>query len=173
MESHEEGLYLTILVIVEGVTDKGMVEGIAYQCNVSVDVKIMRGDKPSKAVRLIRASLTLRRYRKYVVLKDLHNLDEHVVRRHLESIKRALPSLPVYTVMVRKSIESWLIADKYSGNPEEVSDPIRVLDQYLRKHGKRYFKSYQLVKELAIKLDLQKASRKSPSLRTFISLLSR
>jgi len=62
------------LIIVEGLTDKGFIEGIVEKLQVPCRVRIMRGNRPERASRLLKALMG--EFSKAIVLKDLHRAVE-------------------------------------------------------------------------------------------------
>jgi len=59
---------MSVLVLVEGVSDAGFVKGIAEKVGAAIDVHPLRGNRPDKAKRLIEVAHAER----VVVLKDEH-----------------------------------------------------------------------------------------------------
>jgi len=76
------------LVIVEGVSDRGVVKGLAERLGVDVDVLLMRGNRPRKVSRMVNAALRTVVYDKVIMLKDTHKLPEGKVRELSEKLSR-------------------------------------------------------------------------------------
>lgn len=60
----------SFLIIVEGLTDKGFIEGIAEKLRIPCKVHPIRGNRPDKVRRLLKA--LAREFSKSIILKDLH-----------------------------------------------------------------------------------------------------
>lgn len=173
-----------IVIVVEGVSDEGIIDGICDKLFVKRKILLMRGNNPKKAVRLINSIRMRMDFDKIIMLKDLHNYREEFIRNVFENIKNAIYDIAFYGIIVKKEIEAWLLADeniisKYAkcdvkikiGNPEVIDYPAKFLDDIFRRCGKRYIKSYELGKKLAQLLDLEKAKRKCRSLNEFLNAL--
>jgi len=175
-----------ILVLVEGPSDKGFVEDILKRLGLKPRVIVMRGNRPEKAVNHIKAQKGS--YDKAVILKDLHEREETVVKRLLERIYSKLKETGEETskircVVVRRAIESWFLADPEAlektlgcrvnvGDPEEISDPSQYLNQELEKHGKHYIKSMEISRRIARKINIEIARRRSKSFNEFIETVT-
>ncbi len=79
---------MTYLIVVEGITDKGVVQKITEKLNVKAEILLMRGNRPSKASRLVNAKLVVKNYSKVMVLKDQHEHPEDKVLEKLTEITR-------------------------------------------------------------------------------------
>ncbi len=160
------------LVLVEGVTDKAVVECVARELGVEVDVKILRGNRPVKAWRLANALTRVRKYGKVVVLKDTHRLGEERATELLTKALNGVRHERKYAVLVKESIESWLLAALGVRNPENLSDPVgKLSDLLLRARGVRYVKSPSIVKSVMTRADLRKAVENSETLKRFTNVL--
>lgn len=73
------------IIVVEGITDKGIIQGIAEKLRVRPKPKIllMSGNRPEKVVRCINSELTSGKYSKVIILKDQHRYPESSVTRYL------------------------------------------------------------------------------------------
>ena len=162
---------MTHLVIVEGITDKGVVQEIAKKIKTPVEILIMRGNNPNKAIRLIKAKLTVEKYNKVIVLKDLHQQPEDKIREKLNKIANSIDNTKVHGIIVRKAIEAWILAGIGETNPENIDKPEELLDHIMRLKGRRYIKSLRTAKELTRNIDLQKAIKNSQTLRQLIEIL--
>ena len=162
-----------IAIIVEGVSDRGFIEGIADRLKIACRVRLMRGNRPNKAVRLIKSVSVLRDINKIIFLKDLHAQDENKIRDKIRGIMEEVGEInKVYPIVVKKSIESWILAGLYNKrDAEKIADPIRELNTLLMREGRYYIKSYDFSRRLAEMIDLNKAMRNSHSFRKFINLL--
>ena len=162
-----------IAIIVEGVSDRGFIEGIADRLKITCRVRLMRGNRPNKAVRLIKSVSVLRDINKIIFLKDLHAQDENKIRDKIRGIMEEIGEInKVYPIVVKKSIESWVLAGLYNKrDAEKIADPIRELNTLLMREGRYYIKSYDFSRRLAEMIDLNKAMRNSHSFRKFINLL--
>jgi len=162
-----------IAIIVEGVSDKGFIEGIADRLKITCRVRLMRGNRPNKAIRLIKSVSVLRDINKIIFLKDLHTQDENKIRDKIRRIMEEIGEInKVYPIVVKKSIESWVLAGLYNKrDAEKIADPIRELNTLLMREGRYYIKSYDFSRRLAEMIDLNKAMRNSHSFRKFINFL--
>jgi len=164
---------MPVLVVVEGPIDRATVEAIAERENLRVKTLLMRGNNPGKAVRLVKAVSGTEKPSKVVVLKDQHRYPKSIVNRLLKRISSSLHDLgvKVYTIKVRKAIETWLLAGLVEReiNAEEIDDPVESLNHILiQRFGKRYVKSPDLARSLAKSMDLNKALQRSQTLKTFL-----
>ncbi|RLG07082.1 MAG: hypothetical protein DRN68_05895 [Thaumarchaeota archaeon] len=163
---------MACLVIVEGISDMGVVEGIAEKIKRSIDCRRMRGNRPDKIARIIRAEAMRKRYEKAIVLKDVHKRSEEDLARIFNEIRRAVDGIiNVDCIPVKRAVEAWILAGRCVRNAEEIMDPDEYLDRMMRKDGKRYIKSRSLARKLALEIDLERAIKYSPTLRAFIDLL--
>ena len=163
---------MTCLVIVEGSSDVGVVEGIAEKIKCAVKCRRMRGNRPDKAIRIIKAEAIGGKYEKAIVLKDVHSRSEKDLSGIFEKITRALKdTIDIVSIPVKRSAEAWILAGRCVKNAEEIIDPAEHLDQMMRKDGKRYIKSRSLARKLTSEMDLEKAVKYSPTLRAFIESL--
>ncbi|HDJ89622.1 MAG TPA: hypothetical protein ENG40_02895 [Thermoprotei archaeon] len=113
-----------IAIIVEGVSDRGFIEGIADRLKITCRVRLMRGNRPNKAVRLIKSVSVLRDINKIIFLKDLHVQDENKIRDKIRGIMEEIGEInKVYRIVVKKSIESWVLAGLYNKRgAEKIAD---------------------------------------------------
>ncbi len=176
------------LIIIEGPSDKGFVEEIAKRLNVMSKVIIMRGNRPDKIARYVRAYH--KDYDKIIILKDLHRHNESViddltvrVRQIFRQVPEALDKLRI--IKVRRALEAWFLADSRAlgevfdcrvnvdvGNPEALEDPAEYLNEKLRRTcGKEYVKNEMISREFARVMDVEAVMRKSSSFRDFVRAL--
>ena len=159
------------LILVEGTTDKAVVKGIAEKLGINVKIRIMRGDRPEKAIRLANAELTTEKYSKVIILKDQHEHPQNIIKQKLNKVTANIKHVKTYPFIVKKSIEAWILAGMGIANPENIDDPETYLDHILMKRGKRYIKIPKMVNELVKNIDLQKAQHQSHTLKQFTKVL--
>lgn len=159
------------LIIVEGDTDKAVVEEIAKKIKVRVKVLKMRGNNPDKAARLANSMLSVEDYCKVIILKDEHKHPRETIDKLISRMLEEIQHEKKHPITVKKSIEAWILAGMGVANPENIDDPVEHLDHILRKQGKRYIKSPETARRLARHIDLQKAAQHSNTLKQFIETL--
>jgi len=172
---------MEILVLVEGSSDCGVVETFAKKLGRGIEVRVMRGNRKEKIIRLIK---TYKDYDKAIVLKDLHTSKEENIKRILNEIKKNTSELgiKVHGIIVRRAIEAWILSDPESlsrylninisiGDSEDIIDPANLLDNYLKRINRRYVKNREIAKQLAELVNLNKATMRSRSLKEFIDIL--
>jgi len=159
------------LIVVEGFTDKPVIEEIARKVGVEVEILVMRGNNPDKAVRLVNSKLGIEEYSKVIILKDEHRLPRKIINDFINKIKTRIQHERKYPMIVRKSIESWILACMGITNPENIDDPEEYLDHILRRQGKRYIKSPGIVRRLVKHINPQEAAQHSNTLKQFIETL--
>ena len=162
---------MTYLIIVEGITDKGVVQKITEKLNVKAEILLMRGNRPSKASHLVNAKLVVKNYSKVMVLKDQHEHPEDKILEKLTEITRNVQHPKTYPIMVKKAIEAWILAGMGVPNPENIDNPEEHLDHILQLQGKRYVKTLKTAKKLAENINPQQASQHSNTLKQFIKAL--
>lgn len=177
-----------IIIAVEGKSDKGVIEALLYRLEKKAKILVMRGNRPTKIVRIIKAKIVGCinegiRIEKIIVLKDIHKYKESTVRRHLETIEQHIRGIAkFYGIIIRYAIESWILADvgclrKTLGiftrqiDPESVEEPDKYLDNLLMKKNRRYIKSRRQLYEIAKNIDIEVAIKNSKSLQEFIQAL--
>jgi len=169
-----------VLVLVEGVTEKGAVSAIAKKLKVQVRTALMNGNNPEKLRGFIRTT----KYDKFIVLKDLKPYGEENIRRKFNDIRRNLRADirdRIKLAIAKQTTEAWFLADPEAlertfnckietaiENPEDIQDPVEELDKLLRKCGKRYIKGEQVAKKIIEELNLEKATSKLDSLKIFL-----
>ncbi len=159
-----------IIVIVEGPSDAGFIEGLARRLEIRCKVLLMRGNRPRKAVRLVKLG-HFNTPEKVVVLKDVHRRSESDVKENLREIVQELGGI-AHGVIVKRSIESWVLAGLGVKNAEDISDPVRELSsRMIRERGMPYLKSKDLLRRLAREIDLDAAARNSQTFKGFLELL--
>ena len=133
----------------------------------------MGENRLNKAVRLIKSVSVSRDINKIIFLKDFRVQDENKIRDKIRGIMEEIGEInKVYPIVVKKSIESWVLAGLYNKrDAEKIADPIRELNTLLMREGRYYIKSYNFSRRLAEMIDLNKAMRNSHSFRKFINLL--
>ena len=161
------------LIIVEGLTDKGFIEGIAEKLQKPCKVHPMRGNKPEKVRRILASD---REFEKAIILKDLHRGEQQTTKL-IDEIKREIKKLKnlqnrIHTIIVKRSVESWILAGLCVNNPEETPNPEEELKRLMQKRGKCFIKSLEVYKRLAKEgIDLNKALTKSASFKEFLDAL--
>jgi len=162
------------LVIVEGPSDKGFIEGIAEKIAVKCKVRLMRGNRPEKAARIAKSHF--RGAGKAIILKDLHRATRDVTslinRFKNVIIQLKNEGIELQLIIVKRSIESWVLAGLCVKNSEEISDPEEKLKELMQKKGRCYIKSVETLRKLAKEIDIKKAIEKSESFKKFIKALS-
>lgn len=162
----------TCLVVVEGSSDEGFVEGIAERLGIRCKVLLMRGNKPNKAGRIIRSFSGLR---KAIVLKDLHGAGRDVntlLDRFRDLISQLRSNkIEAYLIIVKRSIESWILAGLCVEGAESLPYPEEKLKEVMRRRGEDYVKSKTLLRKLARELDIEKIMKVSNSFKNFIEAL--
>ncbi|MEM2441943.1 MAG: hypothetical protein QXX99_06195 [Candidatus Bathyarchaeia archaeon] len=163
---------MTTLVIVEGVTDRSFVEGIAKKLRIRCKVLQMRGNRPDKIRRLLIAYT--KRIREAIVLKDLHRGYKETTalidRLKAEIGRLGNQGIRAQIVTVKRSVESWILAG-LSVNNEEILNPEEVLKEMMQRKGRHYTKSPEVYRQLAREVDIEKAASKSETFRRFIEAL--
>ena len=161
------------LVIVEGLTDKAFIEGVAEKLEAKCKVQFMRGNKPEKASRLLKTYAG--EFNQAIILKDLHRSGRDTTTlinklrngiKHLEN-----QGLRSHIIVVKRSIESWILAGLCINNPENIQDPEDELKRLIQKAGRHFIKSPEVYKQLAKEVDIEKAIKKSETFKRFIELL--
>ena len=139
----------------------------------AVNLRLMGENRLNKAVRLIKSVSVSRDINKIIFLKDFRVQDENKIRDKIRGIMEEIGEInKVYPIVVKKSIESWVLAGLYNKrDAEKIADPIRELNTLLMREGRYYIKSYDFSRRLAEMIDLNKAMRNSHSFRKFINLL--
>lgn len=163
----------SMLVIVEGLTDKGFIEGIAEKLQKPCKVHPMRGNNPEKARRILKAHTD---FEKAMILKDLHRGEQQItklindIKREIKQLENQKPHTQI--IVVRRCIESWILAGLCVNNPEEIPDPENELKRLMQKKGKHFMKSPEAYKQLAREeIDIEKAKAKSKTFKEFIDYL--
>jgi len=159
------------LILVEGPSDKGAIQKITEKLNAKAKILLMEGNRPKKAIRLIRAELARKAYSKIIILKDLHKSTEKTIKEKISKIIKNINHKNIHGVIVKRSIESWLLAGMGIKNPENILDPEEHLDNILRRKGKIYIKSPITTKKLANNINLQQAIQNSKTLKQFTEII--
>lgn len=173
-----------ILVLVEGETDKGVITAIKEKLGISMEVRLMRGNRLKK----IKGWIRTHRCKKYIVIKDLERLSEETIRSKFNRILKSLDAHlrdKVKLVIVKPMIEAWFLADLKAienvydcilveriENPEEIADPIEKLNELLRKCHKKYVKGQVIAKNIVENMNIGRAVKKATSLRDFIKTIN-
>jgi len=148
-----------------------VVQEIAGMIGVKVKVLIARGNRPRKMAQLINAEPS-EKYSKAIILKDQHRLSENKVNELLSRAIKEVKHPRKYSVMVKKSIESWILAGMGIRNAENIDDPETYLDNVMASQGRRYIKSAGFVKNIMKRnFNLEQAIRNSQTLKYFINVL--
>jgi hypothetical protein len=58
-------------------------------------------------------------------------------------------------IVVKRSIESWILAGLCVNNPENIEDPEEELKKLMQKMGRYFIKSPEVYKRLAKEVDLE------------------
>jgi hypothetical protein len=152
------GYEALIVVIVEGPSDKGFIEGLCGRLGVKCLVLIMRGNRFDKARRLLRIYEGHPR----ILVKDLKGSP-----RALDKIAGELGEAGARVVVAVKELEAWILAGLCYSNAEEIPDPSWEL-----RRAKGVLKSEHTYREIAASLDLERAKANSPSFRELLEQLS-
>jgi len=162
----------TCLIVVEGPSDEGFIEGIAERLGIRCKILPMRGNKPNKAGRIIRSFSGLR---KAIVLKDLHGAGKDVntlLDRFRDLIGQLRSNrIEAHLIVVKRSIESWILAGLCVEGAESFPDPEEKLREVMRRRGEDYIKNKALLRKLTGELNIEKIMKVSNSFRTFIEAL--
>jgi hypothetical protein len=175
-----------VLVLVEGETDIGVVKTILLKLRCAGNARQMRGNRVEKLCGFIDSNKD--DYRRFIVLKDLHRYNERDINQRFREIRNQLSTSEksrTALVIVRRAIESWLLADPEAINkaygfknkiivndPEEVLNPAEELNRILQRHGKKYIKGMSTASKIAKELDITNAMKKSPSLKAFCEIVT-
>jgi hypothetical protein len=160
------------LVIVEGLTDKAFIEGVAEKLEAKCKVQFMRGNKPEKASRLLKTYAG--EFNQAIILKDLHRAGRDtttLINKLRNGIKHLENQVPSHIIVVKRSIESWILAGLCINNPENIQNPEDELKRLIQKAGRHFIKSPEFYKRLAKEVDIEKAVKKSETFKRFIELL--
>jgi len=175
---------LKTLILVEGISDKHFLKELAEKLKTNIKIQIMRGNRPNKAIRLVKSILKTQPYNKVIILKDLHRYTEEKVKKQIRKIENAIEKLGFTAkgIIVKKAMEAWLLADPEAiskivkhkvnvGNPEEIENPATYLDEIMKKCGKRYIKGSEQIYKLAKHINIENATHRSRSLKKFLKTL--
>ncbi|MCS7385830.1 MAG: hypothetical protein NDF55_03680 [archaeon GB-1867-005] len=162
---------MSILILVEGPSDKGVIQKITEKLNVKAKILLMRGNRPNKAIRLIKAALTRKPYSKIIILKDLHKHPEKTIKKNLSKVIKNINHTNIHTIIIKRSIESWILAGMGIPNPENLENPESYLNNILRRKGKQYVKSLKTAKTLTNNINLKTAQQQSQTLNQFIKII--
>ena len=170
---------MSSLVLVEGESDEGFVQGLAKRLGLEIKILKMRGNRPDKAVRLIKAVLESQSFSKAIILKDQHSYPEELIQEKLLQIREEISKTIktdkkccIHGIIVKKAIEAWILAGLGVNNPENIDDPDEYLNEILRRRGRGvYIKNREKAKRLAMEIDLNQAIKHSNQLREFIDFL--
>lgn len=173
------------LVLVEGETDYGVVTTLMRRLRSSSKARRMRGNRIEKLLGFINSLGG--DYDKFIIMKDLHRYRRTKILERFNRLRKQLSRAErrrTKLVIVKKAIESWLLADPSAiskafgcrrkiviNNPEEVENPVEVLDSILKKSGKRYFKGRAIASKIAEELDPETAAKRSKSFEDFYGCL--
>jgi hypothetical protein len=159
------------LVVVEGATDRAFVDAIARRLGAACEVYVMRGNRPEKVGRYLKA--LARRFSKAIVLKDLHRggVDRASLIDEAARLVSRLEGLKAHVIQVRRSIESWILAGLSASSPEDVADPEGELKELIRRRGGHYVKSPEAYRRLAEEVDVGCAVARSKTFRDFVECL--
>jgi len=155
---------MSVLVLVEGVSDAGFVKGIAERVGAAIKVCTLHGNKPDKAKRVIKAETRTKRIERVVVLKDEHQYPELVERVERELRESAI------VVRVKSSLESWILIGLCVKSSEVCDNPVERLREILA--WKVHLKNEERYRKLAKEVDIEKLKECSTSFREFLKALS-
>ncbi len=164
-----------IAILVEGHSDAGFVEGICRSVGVICKAYVLRGNKPDKAVKKVKA--LAKRFRAILILKDVHMLKRDVLNRFGDRVYRDLKDLvssgiSVKILRVVTSIESWILACLCEENPEAIHKPeIRLSEKLNRPIVKSYDEYRKLVNRIEKEGGLNCGLRNSESFKNSIDTL--
>jgi len=103
---------------------------------------------------------------------DQHNLPEDERMRRLREILEAIPHEAKRGVLVKRCLESWILAAYcICSDPEGLEDPLRELRELYRKRGRRYLRSPEAVRSVAREMDISHAREKSLTFKQFLKAL--
>ncbi|RLG95586.1 hypothetical protein DRO37_01960 [Candidatus Bathyarchaeota archaeon] len=175
-----------ILVLVEGVTEKGAIKSIAKRLGAKIKVVLMRGNRIGKVRGVIRTLGS--KYDKFIILKDLHKYPEKAIMERYNRIRRTISAdlrERVKLVIVRHAIEAWFLADtdavsrvfncrwlRAIRDPESIEDPAEELNNMLKRKGKLYYKAENIAERIMREADLEVISKKASSFREFLNCLT-
>lgn len=177
---------LPVPVLVEGVTDRGAARAVGKRMRTRVRTYLMYENTIGK-LGIVKANAT--RYDKFVLLKDLHTFYKQSLRRLHSGLCNAMNGSlrdRITLVIVMHEIESWFLADSVAlgkvfncrigteiHNPEDIQNAAEELDNLLmRRCGKRYYKSQKVAEYIMKNADFEKVSRKAPSFKRFLDVLT-
>jgi len=139
------------LIIVEGLTGKGFIEGVAEKLQIACKIHVMRGNRPEKVSRLLRTLAG--EFNKAIILKDLHRagVDESILINKLLSKVRQLESQKMQTRVfpVKRSIEAWILDGLSLNNPEEILNSEEELKKLMQRRNKQCIKSPELLQAIS------------------------
>jgi len=132
----------------------------------------MRGNKPEKVRRILASD---REFEKAIILKDLHRGEQQTAKL-IDEIKREIKQLQnlqhrIHTIIVKRSVESWILGGLCVNNPEETPNPEEELKKLMQEMSRHFIKSPEVYKRLAKEVDLEKAVKKSETFKKFTEIL--
>lgn len=115
------------------------------------------------------------KFNQAIILKDLHKAGRDITTliNELKYEIRDLENqgLHLHIIVVKRSIESWILAGLCINNPENIEDPEEGLKKVMQKKGRYYIKSPEIYRQLAKEVDFEKAVKKSETFKKFIEVL--
>jgi len=172
-------------IVVEGATDKAAVETICRRLRIRCEVRFAKrpgGNEPKAINSLIRREFLPMGADKVIVLKD-----EKASPGVLETIRRIVREtqdlIETELIVIKPEMEAWLLADPEAvervlghrpriRNPEECENPVDELDRTAMRCGRRYMKSWRLVRRIVEEMDLKRARERCSSLDLFLRKLT-
>jgi hypothetical protein len=114
-----------ILIIVEGSTDRAFIDSIAEKLNISCKVICMRGNKPEKVNSWLETWRKTYGFCKVIILKNTHrgDIDTSYLIGKIMKIANQFKDIKVHIIQVKRSIESWILAEPSVKNPENLLNP--------------------------------------------------
>jgi hypothetical protein len=161
------------LITTEGKTDKAFIEGVTERLKAACKVKFVWGNRPVKVRRILKTYAG--EFNQAIILKDLHKAGRDITTL-INELKNEIKELEnqglqPYIIVVKRSIEAWILAGLCVNNPENIQDPEDELKRLMQKTGKHYIKSPEVYKQLAKEVNLKKAAKKSETFKKFIEIL--
>jgi hypothetical protein len=136
-------------------------------------VQFVRGNRPKKVRRILKTYAG--KFNQAIILKDLHKAGRDITTliNELKYEIRDLENqgLHLHIIVVKRSIESWILAGLCINNPENIEDPEEGLKKVMQKKGRYYIKSPEIYRQLAKEVDFEKAVKKSETFKKFIEVL--
>ncbi len=182
----ERAIWKRILVLVEDEYSQGFIEGLVERLQAKLEFKIVKlnGFNDAKIIRILKSFS--HRYDLIAILKNQYELSEEEIHELIRRIINQIPSEiagKLHWIVVKRTIDAWALADvdglksicpeiSFTGDPEELTNPIEVLRSEFAKCGKVYVRSFEVGRKLGCAISLERAIQKSSSLKRFIDVLA-